>query len=843
MMKWWKKLGKDHKGFSLVELLCTMAIFSLVVTGVGTALVVSARSYQSGNVELDLQQQAQVTANLLTNLIIDSDKVEDASGSKLILKKNESGVEVTYTVELNGEEIRYSTSSGASGTLAENVEVFTVSQGEGGNVDFTLKFKEGTREYNSDYHVTPRNGITSGGAAMSGDASIFVENRLILEPGQEYDLNVRILGTSVQGFTVQNLSGHMDTTADTGTEVRVKDTSTVHIRVGLGETSESFHFEVKAADGSIAPQPVTVLVRRVNDIKVSGYKTGGTVNRAGATYKVTTSFLEGTNINPNLNKEPGSWFDVDYVNPYTVDWKFEFTKDGAMLPYESYIEETGRGVEGNVPYVTFKLKQDMTEGCSLKVTATALHPEGEFPVSSGTKTNKSGKKYGTVEGSWVLNYQAWRRYGKLNITVPLTERDFDSWGNVEDGTYGSLYKFAGRASVSYIGYNKFDIATTTSGGWESVNPFTTSTNNILNLQIPAMAHINQVWDLILNVRTDSGGKSYALSSYSTPYIGVDIIDQWAMGKTPNETGGYSGRYTRGEDCWIKWRDTSSVDIKVTYVHTLEDGTEETVVVSDTQMLEDVSVLYKNSASANWIRDNKVFVTVDDLIDEYSFYFKFDRGWDKGEDYYFHDLSRFVGVVYDAPGYINDVRKDIPISPAIPSLPDQYIGDSYITFVMDRAEKEKCYDTARPYGGVITEVYEYNPFLGMLNWGVRDYNGIEYDDLSWFVPLDNPYKQLFAEADTLTQDRVDQMKGCKGTLIFCFKDPNINVAAGAVTPIVRYCPTLTEYGSVYYIPYSGALAQQARFVIGTDTAEYQIYESGNWITKSNMTWDGTNWTAH
>ena len=173
MMRWWKNRAKNHKGYSLVELICTIAIFSIVIMGVGTAMVVSARNYQNGSVELDLQQQAQITSNLLTNLVIDSDRVVEASGSRLVLEKVESGVSVTYEIQLEsdgngGHKITY-TSNAGSGTLAENVDAsgFTVSQDDGGNVDFTLKFLEGTREYESVYHVTPRNGVTSGGTATS----------------------------------------------------------------------------------------------------------------------------------------------------------------------------------------------------------------------------------------------------------------------------------------------------------------------------------------------------------------------------------------------------------------------------------------------------------------------------------------------------------------------------------------------------------------------------------------------------------------------------------------------------------------------------------------------------
>ena len=44
-----KKLG--DKGLSLVEVICAVAIFSVIVATVGGVLVFSARSYQKGSTE------------------------------------------------------------------------------------------------------------------------------------------------------------------------------------------------------------------------------------------------------------------------------------------------------------------------------------------------------------------------------------------------------------------------------------------------------------------------------------------------------------------------------------------------------------------------------------------------------------------------------------------------------------------------------------------------------------------------------------------------------------------------------------------------------------------------
>ena len=817
MMKWWKSLFRNHKGFTIVELICSIAIFSIIMTSVGSALVISARSYRNGNVEVGLQQQAQIASNLLTNLIIDSDTVVQANDGKLIVDKWESGVKVTYTVFLSGGELKYYTSvDSTERTLAENITDFVINRAAGENVDFSLKVETGGRSYESDYHVTPRNGVSSTGNALAADINLFVENKLILEPCQTYDLNVRVSGTTNTGFTVDSTGGGINSPDTQITTVG----SNIQIKVGSTET-DSFHFLVISDADPHVYRNVDVLIRRVNAISVNGYKTGGTVNRAGAEYKVS-AVLAGT----NLEKEPGAWYDVDYVDPYKAHWTYEFTKedeDGHIAIYENgiitkdeyghitidpisdYIEITDLSVEGNIPYVAFKLKQDLTEGCKLKITSTALHPEGKDLVNPAIDTNKSGLKYDTVSGFWELEYQAWRRNGRLDIGLALDDSYF--W------TESSPKRFKGNAELNIWAYSATGVMNDHPTGF---NFFSTSDSGSFVKVEPGYGDIN-TWEMVLDLTRSSGDGM----AYSSPYL--TRRDEW--------TAPY-------------WSDVVRYDIEIWYevdpYQSPEHASEGRVLLTSSHSIEDVQIKFKNSTYADWNRTNKVYVTTEDSITDYNVYFMFDKGWE-GTDYAFADLTRFVGIVHEDTDDSQDVRRDIA---ATGQGIDGY-GNSYVTFSLSASDKAECKALAASYGGVVKEVYEYNPYFGKLyyqteKWGPKvigqDEWGNDIIDYYAFLGYESTFRGYPTEVYSgavLQADQLNAIKGCAGAVEFHFVEPNITGAALKV----MYCPTAAEYGPVYYID------NASRFIIASGAAQYQELEGGAWVTKCNLIWNGTGWTAN
>lgn len=114
-------IGK--KGFTLVEIIVSLAIMTIVAGAVGAFVIAGNNSYMRGNKELTLQEEAQLTANQLIDLIIDVERgisfrtttgqAVDVEGntvadnvpvSELLLRNNDNVYMVRWQGQNAGEE-------------------------------------------------------------------------------------------------------------------------------------------------------------------------------------------------------------------------------------------------------------------------------------------------------------------------------------------------------------------------------------------------------------------------------------------------------------------------------------------------------------------------------------------------------------------------------------------------------------------------------------------------------------------------------------------------------------------------------------------------------------------
>ncbi len=95
------RLREDQKGFTFVEVLIAAAILSIVVLTVCAFIVVGSRSYATANSDINVQQEAQLSLNQMSDVLIDTTRSVnyvgyDGSGN---IEKALKDAEFTFTPE------------------------------------------------------------------------------------------------------------------------------------------------------------------------------------------------------------------------------------------------------------------------------------------------------------------------------------------------------------------------------------------------------------------------------------------------------------------------------------------------------------------------------------------------------------------------------------------------------------------------------------------------------------------------------------------------------------------------------------------------------------------------
>lgn len=379
-MKLFRRRKKSNKGFSLVEVVCAVAILGLTSTAIGSTMIMSTQNYQRGVSEVEVQQEGQLATTLINNLLVDATQASFDDSNKVLTIFCEG---ITYTVKYNAgtkkleyvEELMDGTSS--SGVLAEDVEDFRVDLSrftDNRNAKVDLSFDKNGKTFDASSNTTARNGDAYNVGAEES-AIIVCETDIVLEPNQTYHLDTELYGNPSDDTLVWKPlqgdfgSSYLQNESDDGADIYVAPDA-------IGPFS--FVIETDAIDpvtnAPLDSKTVTVRVRRVNDLDYTKVTTGSEY-MSGTTYKVYAD-ITGT----YLDKVIGKAYDNDYVNPRYVD--FDVTTQGGTFTFT----KTDVQDQGGRPYIEITLTSDMPRGSKLIVSMESQH-------TNGTKNKKSPMSY------------------------------------------------------------------------------------------------------------------------------------------------------------------------------------------------------------------------------------------------------------------------------------------------------------------------------------------------------------------------------------------------------------------------------------------------------------------
>lgn len=399
-----KKLRKDVRGFSIVEMLIAVGILAAVSTVIGSAMVFSAQSYQGGTTEATLQQDSHFSAKMIESLIVDAtDSVTfDDATSTLVIQN----VDASHAIALDSsaKELVYTCTELTSGSvsssvLAKHVTEFKVDASKfaaNRNAQVTIGMEMQGRTISTVYNVTSRNDPNSTTAiTVTRNVTINCISEVTLEPNQEYSF---IVGVTAIGGASSDYDLELSAADDFNTKAE-KVADGVHLVIGNNEeggASGKLVLMIKSKEKDVTGNPVAlkmvdINIRRVQEVVPGpGNCISGTKLKAGAVYEVP-AVVNGTNMTKVLAAD----YDTDYMDTSGVTWSFEMADGSDANDYVELVSST----EDVSPSVQFKLKQDLIPEKTIYVVASSKHSRGTV---DDTKTNKTEIQYEEIKAKWAL---------------------------------------------------------------------------------------------------------------------------------------------------------------------------------------------------------------------------------------------------------------------------------------------------------------------------------------------------------------------------------------------------------------------------------------------------------
>ena len=471
---------------TLVELICAVAIMSLVGASVAGVMVVSANTYSRGAEDAELQETAQLLANQVNNLIQDaltvklgtkSDGSSDDS-THLIVTKSQK----TYDIYLDDsdETVYYKVSDSSSSEavpMAEDVKYFNcdiTDFSESGIVRMYICIGNESHCYAGNYTAASRNAEVTSKITPAEITMNYIPE-YVLEPNQEYPLTAE----TSDGKPVEwSILTDTDSLADGTGFGEDTDTGEKTFIIGNDEKNEIIYLSVcssaRKSDG-VTPKiqyTIPVYVRRVNSVSLTyENKTTGTTelkSTAGNTYSLKAEAI-GTNLDsmkvqleaeggkdPGYDSSLGGFYDMTdstAINTRDVVWEVEVSNGTTIYETSDYLENISysESIVNGTPYFNFTLKKDLADGDMVKITATSKHAVGQVTDKSDSsvkhQSNYTGINYSNLVETWVLYKSIY------SLTGQSIYRASD---NPEQGTiYPSIIKnlIASRYGWNYVNSN------------------------------------------------------------------------------------------------------------------------------------------------------------------------------------------------------------------------------------------------------------------------------------------------------------------------------------------------------------------------------------------------------
>ena len=343
-MRLFKRLR--NKGFTLVEVIVALAVFTIVGGAITSFMVVSQKQYNNGSAETDLQYEAQLVVNQISDLIIDAAKgvsykyvgsladgtavdglvLEDVSGGAATTKElyvyNEDYYYKLFWSETDKEllfskyEVANASNKIEDQLLAQFVSAFSVDLKElesRKTIKFTITFTKAAtgRTYTTSHQVKLRNDVllnksyaevyVPGAQEIVATGIDVYPETLVLWPGDSEKVAAKV--TSNVGLMPSQTVTWEFKRYGADEPVTDSDTKVTANTLFLGGNEQGgtveglpHRIDLVAKQGSLESDPIRVGVRTITDISTRAYleeSNFGLGASAGGETEYTVNVSEG----------------------------------------------------------------------------------------------------------------------------------------------------------------------------------------------------------------------------------------------------------------------------------------------------------------------------------------------------------------------------------------------------------------------------------------------------------------------------------------------------------------------------------------------------------------------
>lgn len=351
-------MKNNNKGYTLVELLVSLAIFSIIIVGVILFMRNASVAYKNENIEVNVQKEAQIFLSQVEDLIIDStasiSSSTDGSGNTKYVITNPDGVSsITFIPGPNNSGKVYYNDSYLMAEKVNNFEIVNAN-----NTDNSLLIKanlayddasSNNRVYNASKEVYLRNTAIENNADHILDLSVSATGT-----GTTTSANSRV----IDRFEIVNVKDEFGivsiTAIDNNYYKCLKTDSTANYNpttdaVVKPEYASGNTFLVTTAAGVNDNPATNVASSTLKGVDASGNTVEVTLSTPAVTLSHGTGVIEypiGT-----VNTSAGSGFFVSYiplagfdVNDYNKYWKPSSSSYSA-IKYDLQILNNGSNVK------------------------------------------------------------------------------------------------------------------------------------------------------------------------------------------------------------------------------------------------------------------------------------------------------------------------------------------------------------------------------------------------------------------------------------------------------------------------------------------------------------------